>query len=624
MAFWDWLLGRGDGTVAAYSPQVTYLDAPEVPAFVGSGDPASLYSSQPALRTVVSFLAQNVAQLKCHLYRPEPKGGRERVRSEVADLFALAPNRSQTAYEFFYAVAADKLLCDTAYIYAAVSQGRWQLYRIPPNRLQVVSKDGWGIDYYKIKNSNTCLPPEAITRIGGYSPTSPVGVSPAIQSLKDILDEQKASNEYRRQIWRNGGRVSSVIERPAGAPPWSDKARADFREDWRRKFGAGGAQAGGTPVLEDGMTLKTIGVDARASEWSEGAKLSAVQVAAAFHVPPEMLGLVSGTYSNIREYRRMLYGETLGPLLRQITDAITAYTLPYLGASRDTYAEHNIEAKLRGNFAEQAQVMSSSVGAPWLTRNEARRMNNLPALPDGDELITPLNVLAGGQASPVDSGAQNLTFNAEPREKSTPDPELKGKPEKPKGLSERLQALLEEYLDSLPPNFFGGELWRDAKNWPPPPEEIAYIVYRMVNDGAFEALARRDDLKELYDPTRVEAYAKAAAAGIIADIALDAIRHIENNEDWRQLVGDNLGSRSENLSGYYKNFGAREAAKQTGAAYKTWLTTSAKPRPTHAAMHGQRVRVDEPFSNGMMWPFDSTNPEETVNCSCFVQLDWED
>ncbi len=43
-----------------------------------------------------------------------------------------------------------------------------------------------------------------------------------------------------------------------------------------------------------------------------------------------------------------------------------------------------------------------------MTRAESRAKLNLPYLEGTDELITPLNVLVGGQASPTDSGSQNL------------------------------------------------------------------------------------------------------------------------------------------------------------------------------------------------------------------------
>ena len=77
------------------------------------------------------------------------------------------------------------------------------------------------------------------------------------------------------------------------------------------------------------------------------------------------------------------------------------------------YAEFNIQEKLQGSFEEQAYAFQAAVGRPWMTANEARGRVNLPAL-DGDAngIVTPLNVVVGGQASPVDSGSQNRTPKA--------------------------------------------------------------------------------------------------------------------------------------------------------------------------------------------------------------------
>lgn len=45
-----------------------------------------------------------------------------------------------------------------------------------------------------------------------------------------------------------------------------------------------------------------------------------------------------------------------------------------------------------------------------MTRNEARRMRNLPAVEGGDDLVTPLNVLIGGQANPQDADSTKAAF----------------------------------------------------------------------------------------------------------------------------------------------------------------------------------------------------------------------
>ena len=48
--------------------------------------------------------------------------------------------------------------------------------------------------------------------------------------------------------------------------------------------------------------------------------------------------------------------------------------------------------------------MSTATGAPWQTVNEARKLFNLSPIEGGDEMVRPLNVLFGGQASPQDGG----------------------------------------------------------------------------------------------------------------------------------------------------------------------------------------------------------------------------
>ncbi|MGO1992994.1 MAG: phage portal protein, partial [Corynebacterium sp.] len=46
-------------------------------------------------------------------------------------------------------------------------------------------------------------------------------------------------------------------------------------------------------------------------------------------------------------------------------------------------------------FEEKAAVTSTAVGAPWMTVNEARGMNNMPGIEGGDELARPMNTSFG-------------------------------------------------------------------------------------------------------------------------------------------------------------------------------------------------------------------------------------
>ena len=81
--------------------------------------------------------------------------------------------------------------------------------------------------------------------------------------------------------------------------------------------------------------------------------------------------------------------------------------VPSVDSTDGIYAEIDREAAMNGSFAEQATYLQTAVGGPFMSRAEARGRVNLPHVDGTDELIVPLNVTEGGQASPTDSGSQN-------------------------------------------------------------------------------------------------------------------------------------------------------------------------------------------------------------------------
>lgn len=168
----------------------------------------------------------------------------------------------------------------------------------------------------------------------------------------------------------------------------------------KHRFSGGeGTDSGGIPILEDGMRFVDPAINDKEAEWAESMRLTREDVAAAYHVNPSIVWSNDGqTYAStrVRESARSLYADTLGPLLRLVQDGIRSKLVPMIGADQKSYAEFDITAKLAGSFEGQASVLSTSTGGPWMTRNEARARQNLPAVEGGDELIVPMNVTEGG------------------------------------------------------------------------------------------------------------------------------------------------------------------------------------------------------------------------------------
>ena len=375
--------------------------------------PSLLYRTQPHLQTVVAFRARNVAQLPLHAYVVDGEK-HEREHGIVDDLFHR-PNFYQTGFELIRDTVTALDLYGRAYwsvLPSADSPSGFEIQALP---VEWVSREGGTamqprryvvkspLDGREIRLDARQVVEFAESAGGWVTPVAP------LETLREILAEQVAAWEYRAQVWAHGARINTYVYRPKDAPVWSEEARDRFTEDWH-EFQGDRSRAGESPLLEDGMELRSSGgFSSRENEWTEVAKLSLQTVCSVYHVPPAMVGAEGSTsYASAREFRSMLYTETLGPIIRQLEQRINEFVLPLITDDTRVRVKFNIDAKLAGSFEEQASVLSTSTGAPWMTVNEARALRNLPPVEGGDQLVVPLNVTQGGQASPQSGEAPSV------------------------------------------------------------------------------------------------------------------------------------------------------------------------------------------------------------------------
>jgi HK97 family phage portal protein len=367
-------------------------------------DYAALWRAQPELRTVIDFLARNIAQLGLHVFRRVSDVDRERLTDHPLAALLDKPNDSTTRYRLVNALVHDLCIFDDAYWLKVKADAAHPigLRRVRPTRIAPVGDNWLEPAQYEIRGNlrKLTVDADAVVHFRGYNPDDDrVGAS-AIESLRQILAEEWAAATYREQLWRNGARISGYIKRPIEAPEWSPKAKDRFRDQWQSQYaGNHGSRAGQTPILEDGMDFVAAAATARDSQYVESRKLTREEVARSYHVPLPMVGILDhATFSNIREQHKQLYQDCLGPWLEMIQQEIELQLLPDLPDASGVYVEFNINEKLRGSFEEQAAQLQKSVGAPYMTRNEARARLNLPQIDGGDDLIVPLNVTAGDAA----------------------------------------------------------------------------------------------------------------------------------------------------------------------------------------------------------------------------------
>ncbi|KDN86709.1 phage portal protein [Kitasatospora cheerisanensis] len=391
-----------DGHVIVPDPGIPLLDY--------ANDPMSIWKSQPSVRKVVDFVARSTAGIPWKVYRRVSDTDRQRVTDHPVAQVLAKPGTTTSAYRLWHSLIADYLLYDrwcARVLPSADTASGWEILRIPAPRMRLVS-DGWGrVAEVVVRSSDgqqVGAPPLGYLFDHGYAAHGQVNGTSPMETLREILMESAEAVEWRRQVWRNGARVPAVIERPADAPEWSPTAKSRFSESFSRFVGRAGA-AGGTPILEDGMRLVTVNAfNPRETGDLEGRQLTDAEVASAYHIPPELVGAREGTYSNVDAFRQMLYTHALGPTIAAVEQVLNLLLLPVVAPGEsDLYIEADVASKLRGSFLEQAAVLQSAVGAPYMLRSEARAVQNLPYVSGTDELVTPLNVVTGGLASPRDT-----------------------------------------------------------------------------------------------------------------------------------------------------------------------------------------------------------------------------
>lgn len=620
-----------------------------------------LYQTQDNLQAVVNFLANSIAQLPLKVYVRDGEAERRRDRNSIASKLLWRPNADQTSFEFIRALMVEYFVCGSVYVWLlpdSDSESGYQLRIVPTEWIMYSSQGSFAPETIRIctKNGGTAVdvPKTEFIQFRTYSVGSPAGYLSPISALRQTLSEQVEAGRFRRQLWRSSGRLNAQIIRPKDVAPWTEEAKSKFATTFREAWGAGGSKAGSIPIMEDGMEIKPFSTSFKESEWSQSVVLTREAVAAAYGVNPSLIWHSNTqTYASSRDNARALYAECLGPVIQMLQQRINAFLLPKVGADPNTYVEFDMTEKLKGSFEERAQIYQSACGAPYLTRDEVRAELNLSPLSDGqgEQIITPLNVLEGGQASPQDSAPKPYDYEGVDNQAKKLDPcgcksckdveELRIKGRSDKEDDEKVEAVLTAFFNrqsrSVIPKVGADktDFW-DGERWDKELAEDLEPVLIEISDKHGKETAKT--LGTEYGTEVTRKYLKKASQARAKKINEGTKKAIEKDLDAEEpdttKVFETRKSKSGGLAfacaGAIASFATQEATHQAiseGApsvvgkiVEKEWVT-GVNARPSHQAMNGERVPIDADFSNGQHWPGeDIGDPDESCGCNCTTEV----
>ena len=327
-----------------------------------------------AVYACVSAISETIGSLPLAVYRKTDTGREKAPDHALYRVLHDQPNERQSALEFREQMTAHMLLRGNAYariVRGGDGQVR-QLIPLHPDRVRVLELENGRIGYEVTDSAGKVqrLTMDEVFHLRHRSDDGVVGVSP-ITRAKGVLELADAEARHGVQTFENGSRLLGVLQSPGRL---NSAQRQAVAEAWRAH------KAGGTAVLDDGMSFSPLSMTLEDAEWIEARKFSVIEVARLFRVPPVIIqSMESANYSNSVELARQFVTLCLRRHLVAWEQAIHRQLLTEAGR-RTYFVEHGVEGLLRGDSTTRASFYESAIQNGWMEVNEVRRLENLPPL----------------------------------------------------------------------------------------------------------------------------------------------------------------------------------------------------------------------------------------------------
>lgn len=263
-------------------------------------------------------------------------------------------------------------------------------YPLLSDNMQIVrSKSGeLGYIYASAKIGKVFLYRDEVLHIVGASLDGINGISPIAENANS-LGLSIAMEEFGSKFFANGANASGAFSIPNQL---DDIAYERLKSDLRKNY-AGLLNSGKPLLLEGGMKFERITIPNNDSQFLESRKYQRSEIASIFKVPLHMINdLEKSSFNNMEQQSLDFVIHTLRPWVIRIEQALN---IAIFGGRTDYYVKFNMAALLRGDTKTRYEAYGTGIRDGWLTRNEAREMEELNPLDGLDKPILPLNMTEG-------------------------------------------------------------------------------------------------------------------------------------------------------------------------------------------------------------------------------------
>lgn len=364
----------------------------------------------PAVNACVRVLAETVASLPLIVYKRLGDGGKERAPDHPVAKLIRIPNTWNTRFEYIEGLMTNLTLRGNHYsIKNQVGGVTRELLPIDPDRVEVEQLRSGALRYKihppfdtfsglrrRLNGKVMTLPQDRVLHIRGLSSDTVLGRN-VIADARETMGLSMAEQDHAALSFGKGAKPSGILEHPSAIGP---EVRESIEKSWNSTYG-GIENVGKTVVLEEGMQWKQISLSAADAQFIENRKFSIADIARFFRVPLHLIQeLDRSTNNNIEQQALEFVMHTIRPWLVRIELAMQRDLFGV--EEKEFFAEFLVDGLLRGDMKSRFFSYEKAIMSGWMKPNEVRVRENLNPVPEGDTLLSPLNMERTGDTSAND------------------------------------------------------------------------------------------------------------------------------------------------------------------------------------------------------------------------------
>lgn len=341
----------------------------------------------------ISMIAQAAGSVPFKLFY-EGKNKRVEVkRHPILDLLTN-PNPITSGKELLESLYAYRLINGNAYLLGITADNATlsELLVLRPDRVMVIA----GTNYlpmgyqYKVGTHERVFSVDQlngksqIVHFRNFHPLSDWYGMSSIEAAAYSIDQHNQAGAWNQSLLQNGARPSGavVVKNAEGKPATLTSEQYQRLKSMIDENFSGATNSGRPLVLEGGLQWQEMSLSPRDMDFIESKHSSARDIALAFGVPPQLLGIPGdNTYSNLIEARIAMWEQTIIPLLENTVLHLSNWFSHYFGKEYTlVFDTDNVSALA----SKKEKIWDRIQNANFMTINEKRAAVGLAAIEGGE------------------------------------------------------------------------------------------------------------------------------------------------------------------------------------------------------------------------------------------------